>query len=103
MWFIVLLWVLIIVLTTGTIVLAILEFEIGPMITGILAGILLIFVLIFMWEWHASGMKAKVFNRKYETSYTAEEFYWAEDTIQSVVEGKLNRLQLGGSLKIEGK
>lgn len=50
------------------------------------------------WNWFASEHKAKIINREYNTSYTAEEVYWASDVIDNIRELDRKRVEVNGDL-----
>ena len=51
------------------------------------------------YSWYSSGHKAKIINREYNTNYTQEEIFYAEDVIETIREIKRQR----NEVKVEVK
>ncbi len=98
--FVILIGCLFVIFVALTVMLAVIDCEGCAMITGMIGIVLLITFIAVLCCWITAEYTAAVFNRKYGTSYTQEEFFWAGETIKSLVEGTYSRNTI--DLKIEG-
>ncbi len=58
--------------------------------------IYLIIVVILGVDWKSSQYKADLINREYNTNYTKEEIFYAEDAIETIQQIKRTRIDIQG-------
>ena len=59
----------------------------------------LIFGLVLSYNWYSAKHKAKIINREYNTNYTQEEIFYAEDVIETIREIKRQRNEVKVEIK----
>lgn len=57
--------------------------------------------LIFCFAFKSSSVKAKIINKEFNTQYSAEEIFWAEDVIDEIKQIKRQRIEANINLKGE--
>lgn len=72
-----------------------------PFFTGLCGVIGLIFYAILCFKYLGAEHKAAIINREYDTNYTAQEVFYAEDVIDTIREIDRKRIELNGDLMRE--
>lgn len=67
-------------------------------IFGIISLVLLILGSMVSAKYVECQYKAKIINREFNTRYTTEEIFWAEDVLDKIREVKRQRIEINGNL-----
>jgi len=60
--------------------------EIFGVIFGMgLAIVIIVLLIVIPFGWNSAKVEARLYNQKFNTTYTTSDFFWAGDTVKSYV------------------
>lgn len=62
-------------------------------------GLIAVIIMFFaFWDYMAAGYKKEIINTEFQTNYTQDQIYFAEDVIDEIREIQRQRIELNGNL-----
>lgn len=70
---------------------------------GFFTSIMSIIFIISLFFWKSSEVKIKIINNKYDTNYTVEEMFWADDVIDKIIRTEEEMLDSNNRIELDIK